>query len=100
MAGPVLAVQAQKWVERVSTKKRRRVWIFETLMATRATTLAQNHVEALNAIPLAFYGSEKGMTEIVLAWKEYLNHLTDRNMDPGVWGGGEENGPVCRFASQ
>jgi hypothetical protein len=89
LAGPVLAVQAQKWVERASMRKRRRVWIFETLMATRATTLAQNHVEALNSISLAFYGSEKGIREIVEAWKEYLRHLNDTSMistDPGVWG--------------
>ena len=41
--GPILAVQAQKWLERNREIKQRRAWIFRTLMATRATTLSPVH---------------------------------------------------------
>jgi hypothetical protein len=33
LLGPVLAVQAQKWVERATESRRRRKWIFETIMS-------------------------------------------------------------------
>ncbi len=56
LLGPVLAVQAQKWVERARAKADLRMWIFSTLLATRATKVAPEHVRALNMIELAFYG--------------------------------------------
>jgi len=85
LLGPVLAVQAQKWIERATEKRRRRQWIFEALMSTRATILAPKHVEALNAIPLAFYGKRGALREIVQAWKVYLDHLNSTEIDPNVW---------------
>ncbi len=75
LLGPILAVQAQKWLERKREIKQRRAWIFRTLMATRATTLSPVHVEALNAIPIEFYGSSKGLKAIINKWKTYLDHL-------------------------
>jgi hypothetical protein len=59
LLGPVLAVQAQKWIERAREKTQRKIAIFRTLMATRATFLSPAHVEALNAIPIEFYGNKK-----------------------------------------
>lgn len=57
LLGPILAVQAQKWVERKQAKKGMKDGIFQTLMATRATRLAPAHVQALNMIDIAFYGA-------------------------------------------
>lgn len=56
LVGPVLAVQAQKWVERRQAKTGMKDGIFRTLMATRAARLAPEHVQALNMIDIAFYG--------------------------------------------
>ena len=56
LTGPILAVQAQKWVEVAREKRRRKLQIFETLMATRAARMSLDHVQALNMIELAFYG--------------------------------------------
>jgi hypothetical protein len=70
-------VQAQKAIERATDKKRRRMRLFETLMATRATRMAPAHVEALNSIPLTFYGNRRGLKEITTAWNDYLAHLSD-----------------------
>lgn len=55
LAGPILAIQAQKWVERRQAKTGMKDGIFRTLMATRAARLAPEHVQALNMIDIAFY---------------------------------------------
>lgn len=82
--GPVLAVQAQKWVERDNAKQAMKDQIFKTLMATRAARLSQTHVEALNMIPIAFYGrrlfgsqrQSKAEKRVTVAWRDYLAHLS------------------------
>lgn len=74
LLGPILAIQAQKWLEKERAVKERRMWIFRVLMATRAARLTQQHVEALNSIPIEFYGTDKKLRTIVEAWKAYLDH--------------------------
>ncbi|MGO4390536.1 DUF6680 family protein [Variovorax sp. M-6] len=84
LAGPVLAVQAQKWVELVRAEANKRAWIFETLMTTRGARLSHEHVRALNAIDLAFYGRrifgvahrERNAQEVIDAWRNYHAHLS------------------------
>jgi hypothetical protein len=56
LLGPILAIQAQKWLERRQRKQSVKDGIFRTLMSTRATRLAPEHVQALNMIDIAFYG--------------------------------------------
>jgi hypothetical protein len=82
LAGPVLAVQAQKWVERFREKQARRLTIFRTLMATRAINLSPAHVEALNSVPIDFYKDKT----IMNAWEEYFMHLTTPAADNPTWG--------------
>lgn len=89
LLGPVVAVQAQKWVERARDGKQRKRWVFETLMATRGARLSQDHVRALNMIDLAFYGSGPGRRtakeqRVLDAWREYLDDL---------WAGHDFSGP-------
>ncbi len=71
LLGPVLAVQAQKWIERSRATKDRRLAIFRTLMATRAANLSPAHVEALNAVPIEFFSDKAVMDE----WETYYTHL-------------------------
>src|SRR4051794_29286409 len=88
LAGPVLAVQAQKWLERVTAKRNRRRWIFEVLMATRAARVAPEHVRALNQIELEFGHSRfvlpplqwQGTKErvVVDAWRLYFDKLSEQ----------------------
>ncbi|ENE2745365.1 hypothetical protein ABNE89_004102 [Yersinia enterocolitica] len=95
--GPILAVQAQKWLEHFREKKKRRIEIFRTLMTTRAEPLHRDHVQALNMIDIDFYGwvmpllkirmqnsLEKAVTD---AWKVYRNHLNKfhENADSNSW---------------
>jgi hypothetical protein len=83
--GPILAVQAQKALERHREIKERRSRIFRTLMATRALNLSPAHVEALNAIPLEFYGDDSKLRSIKNKWKAYLDYLGNDQVAPEVW---------------
>lgn len=89
LIGPILAVQAQKTIERARERKNRKAWVFYTLMATRAARVSQEHVQALNMIDLAFYGQRlfghhrrtKAETLVLDAWHEYLDHLDTKYED-------------------
>jgi hypothetical protein len=81
--GPVLAVQAQKFVEHATARAQRKAWVFNTLMATRGARLSGDHVRALNTIETAFYGSHHfglrrqtgAEKNVVNRWQTYLVHL-------------------------
>ncbi|KAB0489673.1 DUF6680 family protein [Pseudomonas vancouverensis] len=85
LLGPILAVQAQKWIERSRESRARKLQVFHTLMATRGARLSADHVRGLNMIDLSFYGSVRlgrrwtsSRDQSVLnAWKEYHDHLSD-----------------------
>lgn len=75
-AGPIAAVQAQKWIERSREKHQRRLTIFHTLMATRAARAnSVEHVQALNSIDLFFDGRGAKVKAVRNAWGVYLDHL-------------------------
>jgi hypothetical protein len=86
VAGPILAVQAQKYVEAFREKKQRRLTIFKTLMSTRAERLNIEHVRALNMIDIEFYGRRVFRTRyqmprdkaVTNAWKNYNDHLNNK----------------------
>lgn len=80
MIGPVLAVQVQVFLERRRAQTARRAHIFHMLMRTRAASLAPDHVQALNTIPLEFYGIQR----ITDAYKAYITHLGTPQTE--IWG--------------
>jgi hypothetical protein len=80
VAGPILAVQAQKWVERSRERRESKRRIFHTLMATRGTRLAPEHVQALNMIDLEFGGSKSTKQtskekDVLIKWRIYADQL-------------------------
>jgi uncharacterized protein YecE (DUF72 family) len=85
LMGPILAVQAQKWVEGVREQKGRKIRVFTQLMASRAARLSPDHVQALNMIDLVFYGNfifgvhhrSRKEQAILDAWKEYIDNLRE-----------------------
>lgn len=85
LMGPVLAVQAQKCLERRRDDRSRREAIFRELMATRATTLAPRHVEALNAISIEFYGVGPKIRAINDMWRSYIDHLNRKDLENQIW---------------
>jgi hypothetical protein len=85
--GPILAVQAQKWIERATESRRRRRWIFDTIMSNRATRLADENIRALNAIDLEYRPGiipSKKDRAVVSAWRSLFGELTQglRNAGP------------------
>jgi hypothetical protein len=85
LIGPVLAVQAQTWLERKRVRRERQLTIFRTLMATRAALLSPQHVEALNAVPVEFYGAKGKLKEINDAWKLFFDHHVPGVATTEVW---------------
>ena len=83
--GPILAVQAQKWIERERDRNQRRINIFRVLMTTRAAILSPAHVEALNVVPIEFYGKKPSFVEVVDAWKAYIDYLYKDIIDNKSW---------------
>lgn len=82
LMGPVLAVQAQKWVESRRAARDRKERVFEVLMATRNAFMSVEHVQALNMIEVTFYGrgpgKRKATEDAVLdQWRYYLSFLTE-----------------------
>lgn len=71
--GPILAVQVQKFLDRRKEERDRKLKVFRDLMTTRASTLAFQHVSALNMVGLEFNG--KKYSKVVNAWKTYIDHL-------------------------
>jgi hypothetical protein len=72
LAGPVLAVQAQKWVERATERRRARRTVFHSLMANRATRLSDDFVRSLNLIDLEFspkFLRKKRDRAVINAWR-------------------------------
>lgn len=79
--GPILAVQAQKWLERARAINERRAQIFRVLMATRVARLSPGHVEALNAISVEFYGPNKPRLKAITdAWQLYFDALKETSL--------------------
>ena len=79
--GPIIAVQLQKFIERWREVNGRKLAIFKALMATRATPVSPEHVQALNMIDLEFYGNKPSDKAVTEAWKNYLDHLNNGPKD-------------------
>lgn len=83
LAGPILAVQAQKFIEVLRERRNRKTSVFAQLMATRAARLSPEHVQALNMIDIVFYGRtvfgihrrSRRERAVLDAWKEYHDNL-------------------------
>jgi hypothetical protein len=89
---PLLAVQASRIIERGKEKRARQLSVFKTLMQTRASGLAPDHVQALNRIDVEFYVRpgvrrrlDKKSQAVLRAWKAYLDHLNVENPDASAW---------------
>lgn len=80
LLGPVLAVQAQKWIERGRERTVDKESLFRVLMSTRATRLSEEHVRALNMIDIVYRGGlpakrTRKESDVINRWAEYRGHL-------------------------
>jgi hypothetical protein len=83
--GPIIAVRVTRDLDNKKEIRERKLWVFKTLMATRAYTLAPNHVEALNRIDLEFDPKKKLDKPVLAAWKQYLDLLGNRSISAEQW---------------
>jgi hypothetical protein len=82
---PLIAVQVSEAINRRREGQSRRLWIFRTLMATRANRLSTEHVQALNMIDIDFHRSryrEGRFREVREAWRAYFTHLNKPAPEP------------------
>jgi hypothetical protein len=83
---PLIAVQVTRWLDDRNEERGRKRNVFKVLMATRATAIAPQHVEALNRIDLEFSPKRPSEKAVLDAWQQYLDHLSNTKMDTEAWG--------------
>ena len=81
--GPIFAVLAQGLIDAKRERRQSRLRVFHTLMRTRARPISEEHVNALNVVPLEF--SETAQEHIRTAWRVYMNHF-NKNAEAQGWG--------------
>jgi hypothetical protein len=69
--GPIVAIQIQKFIESRKASNDEKRWIFRTLMATRATVLSPERVQAYNLIDIIFYKD----ANVLSAWKALFENF-------------------------
>lgn len=85
LLSPVIAVQVTEFLNRRRQSREQQLRIFRTLMATRASTLDVDHVQALNTIDVVFSGRSAKQEAVRRQWKQYLDHLNDKNYPREHW---------------
>jgi hypothetical protein len=77
LAGPIVALELQRLIDRRRESRNRKLSLFKTLMSYRATTLSPTFVQALNLIDVEFDGDNRKEKAIRDAWKVLLDHFSD-----------------------
>lgn len=85
LLSPLIAVQVTRHLDNKKEVRERQLWIFKTLMATRASSMSQHHVDALNRIDLEFKAQSKKDKDVIEAWKAYLDLLGTDQMAIEQW---------------
>jgi len=80
LAGPFIGIWAQSRIDKRRQSKERKLDVFKTLMATRATPLSQEHVRALNRIDMEFFGRKE--KKVRNAWNTLLDHFGEGPTHP------------------
>jgi hypothetical protein len=86
LLSPLIALQVSEWISRRRSTRDEQMKTFRALMATRASNLDHRHVESLNMIDVVFSGTSRKQVEIRRLWKQYLDHLSDKNYPQESWG--------------
>lgn len=75
IAGPVLALAAQRVLDYLREKRNRRVQIYLTLMALRSTPLHPDHIKALNMLDTVFSRKNDRDQKVRDTWDKVLKHV-------------------------
>jgi hypothetical protein len=71
LLAPIIALRVQTKLDAAKEKSQRKLIIFKTLIATYATRVSPDHIQALNMITIEFYGTES----VLSSWRLYQQHL-------------------------
>lgn len=82
IVGPVTALYVQRKLDEGREAKNRKLWVFKTLMAYRATVLAPQFVQALNLIDVEFNRKNTEETAVRNKWKELLDLFSNWQATP------------------
>lgn len=85
LLSPVIAVQVTEFINRRRQTRDEQLRVFRVLMATRASTLDVSHVQALNSIDVIFNGKSVKQEAVRRQWRQYLDHLNDKNYPREHW---------------
>lgn len=72
LLAPIIALRVQTKLDAAKEKRQRKLIIFKTLIATYATRVSPDHIQALNMINIEFYGTQS----VLGSWRLYQQHLT------------------------
>lgn len=81
LCGPIVAIQLERILSHLRDKRERKLTVFRTLMATRGNTMSGDHVNALNSVPIEFYGRKP----IIDAWEALYSHLHKDGWQAEAW---------------
>ena len=85
LLGPLIAVQLTRFLDDLKEQKGRKLWVFKTLMSSRAQGLSAFHVQALNSIELEFDPKKANDKSVLEAWSAYRDFLGDKNFPEDSW---------------
>lgn len=79
LLGPVLAIQAARFLDNRKEKRNGKLRLFRTLMSTRSYRTNWEHVTTLNNIDLEFSNKNNAKEkDVISAWKAYHDSLKDK----------------------
>ncbi len=82
LLSPVIAVLVTVFLQARKDSKQRRLWIFNSLIATRHSPMTDENVRALNMIDVVFYNSSR----VRKLWHEYYDMLSNEGLNnPTGW---------------
>lgn len=77
LLSPVIAVLITVYLQNRREKRNQKVWIFNTLIATRHSPIVEENVRALNMIDVVFHDCPK----VRQLWREYFDMLGNQGLN-------------------
>ena len=82
LLSPVIAVLITVWLQNRKERRATKLWVFNTLIATRHDPIKDENVRALNMIDVVFYDC----SEVRKLWHEYFDMLNNQGLNkPNGW---------------
>jgi len=87
LAGPIIAVGIADYRQNRQVQRGQKEWIFRTLITTKSSPLAMDHINAINLTGLIFRKPDTLEKDVIEAWKLYRAHLDKGQVTSPQWWG-------------